>query len=574
MRTRSLFWTFAGVFLLVLAAATVFQVVVSMAVLRPLQAQGVRDRAEQAIAGASQELAALSDIYDDQSVTRALAAHRLEGEAVLLAFRASDGHITLERRAEPALQRQIESLLAGSMSARAIVLSAYQGADRTDKRVGMRSPPRSGAEPPPPPPGDNRAPRAGPPPRPGEPGAPGARPSPPPRRDGPPPQDEPRPPREDQAPPPRDGASRAPLDRPTPARADGPRDLHVELLVRRPVVSGTLSLGDVVAIRTTTDSRPWSLPEARSLLLFLPFAVLASGGAGLFMVRMLVRRLRVLELLAARVTEGDLGARVVDSRSDEIGRLGERFNRMTERLATARAQLEDNDQQRRRLLADITHELATPLTSIRGYVETLLDPAVPTTPEERAAYLKDVLEEANRLDLLTGDLFDFVRLESGATPLSVQRLDWMALCRNTTRRFEPRFREAGLGLEWKGAPDDAWIRADGRRMEQVVENLLVNALKYVPAGGTVEVSLERIASPTGDRFRLALGDDGPGIAPEDLPRIFDRFYRADAVRSSSGSGLGLAIVQEIVRKHGGEVRAEARVPRGMKFIIEVPAPSA
>ena len=328
--------------------------------------------------------------------------------------------------------------------------------------------------------------------------------------------------------------------------------------------------GEVVAVRTTTDGGPWSLPESNSLLLFLPFAVLASGGAGLLMVRLLVRRLRALELLATRVTEGDLGARVVDPGPDEIGRLGERFNRMTERLAAARTQLEENDQQRRRLLADITHELATPLTSIRGYVETLLDPTVPTTPQERVTYLEDVLAEANRLDLLTGDLFDLVRLEAGTSPLTLQRLDWMALCRNTTRRFETRFRDAGLGLEWVGAQGEAWIRADGRRMEQVVENLLVNALKYVPAGGTIWLSLEHVPAKAGERFRLALSDDGPGIAPEHLAHVFERFYRADAVLSSSGSGLGLAIVQEIVRRHGGEVRAEARVPRGTTFVVEIP----
>ena len=166
---------------------------------------------------------------------------------------------------------------------------------------------------------------------------------------------------------------------------------------------------------------------------------------------------------------------------------------MTERLAEVREELRRADEQRSRLLADITHELSTPLTSIRGYVETLLDPAVPTSPEERAGYLRDVLEEALRLDLLIHDLFDLVRLEAGASALAPVRLDWAALCRNTTRRFEPRFREAGLTLRWEREPGEAWVRADGRRMEQVVENLLVNALRYVPAGGTVALSPRAVA---------------------------------------------------------------------------------
>jgi two-component system sensor histidine kinase BaeS len=344
--------------------------------------------------------------------------------------------------------------------------------------------------------------------------------------------------------------------------------MRMEALARRTVLREGAAVGEVVAIGPVGGpGRRW-LPEARAMLLFLPFAVLAAGVAGLLMVRILVRRLRALERLADRVTEGDLGARVEAGGLDEIGRLEERFNRMTARLAAAREELGRAESQRSRLLADITHELSTPLTSIRGYVETLLDPAVPTSPEERAGYLRDVREEALRLDLLIQDLFDLVRLEAGASALAPVHLDWAALCRHTTRRFEPRFREAGLALRWEREPGEAWVRADGRRMEQVAENLLVNALRYVPVGGTVVLSLDRVA---GDRFRLTVADDGPGIAPEDLPHVFERFYRADAVRSSGGSGLGLAIVREIVQRHGGQARAERAQPHGARFVVELPA---
>jgi two-component system sensor histidine kinase BaeS len=298
--------------------------------------------------------------------------------------------------------------------------------------------------------------------------------------------------------------------------------------------------------------------------------MLAAAAAALLMVRVLVKRLRALETVAARVAEGDLSARIETSGADEIGGLEERFNRMTERLAAARDAVDETDRQRRRLLADITHELATPLTSIRGYVETLLDPGVPVTVEERTGYLRDVLEEAQRLDLLSSDLLDLARLEAGAQPLKRVRLDWSALCQNAARRFEPRFREAGLRLEWIGTPPEAWVMADGRRMEQVIENLLVNALRYVPRGGTVRLGLDRVASAGGDRFRLAVSDDGPGIADQDLPHVFERFYRASHAREGTGSGLGLAIVREIVVRHGGEARAEHHAPRGARFVVELP----
>ena len=163
---------------------------------------------------------------------------------------------------------------------------------------------------------------------------------------------------------------------------------------------------------------------------------------------------------------------------------------------------------------------------------------------------------------------ELTRLESGAQALSRERLDWMALCRNTTRRFEPRFAEAGLKLAWTGPADEAWIDADGRRMEQVIENLLANALRYVPRGGTV--TLELAAAP-GSCFRLGVSDDGPGLAPDDLARVFERFYRARSPRAVEGSGLGLAIVREIVERHGGATRVERREPHGARFVIEMPA---
>jgi len=318
----------------------------------------------------------------------------------------------------------------------------------------------------------------------------------------------------------------------------------------------------------------------------------ASAFAGLVLVRLLVRRLRAMELLAARVAEGDLTVRIADRSGDEIGRLAEQLDRMTERLAAAREQLTENEVQRRQLFADITHELATPLTSIRGYAETLLDPGVPVSTEERTHYVRGLLDESRRMDLLIRDLFELARLEAGATQMTRESLDWAALCRNTIDRFQPRFQKAGLGLAWLGSANEAWISADGRRMEQVLENLLVNALRYVPPGGRVEVRLTSAPgggpavggpAPGGERgHRLTVSDDGPGIPGEEIPLAFARFYRGKgfarraggepgAARDPGGSGVGLAIVREIVERHGGTARAEANSPRGLAITIEIPS---
>jgi signal transduction histidine kinase len=325
----------------------------------------------------------------------------------------------------------------------------------------------------------------------------------------------------------------------------------------------------VVAVLLHRRRGLWPLPAHSSLLLFAPVAILFAGSAGLIIFRLLLRRLRRLENLASRVAAGDLTARVDDLGDDEIGRLGSRLNRMTEALAQARERLETVDSQRRRLLADISHELATPLTSIRGYTETLLDPDVPTDGDERETFLRYVLAEAERMDLLIQDLFELTRLEAGTGALQREVLDWGLLCRHTLQRYEDRFRKAGLTLRWRGESIEVPVLADGRRLEQVLENLLTNALRYVPAPGTVEVSL--IPARGHDGPCLEVADDGPGIPPAELPRIFDRFYRSQEVRGSRGTGLGLAIVQEVVSRHGGSVQALPREPRGVRFLIRLPA---
>ncbi len=359
-----------------------------------------------------------------------------------------------------------------------------------------------------------------------------------------------------------------------PNREGGPAPR--ELIVRRPVMRGSERLGEVVVVRPLWPRHGPSAWGSSTALLFVPIALVVSVVVGLLLVRVLVRRLRAIELLAARVAEGDLTVRIGDASGDEIGRLAERLDRMTERLLDARTHVEETEQQRRQLFADITHELATPLTSIRGYAETLLDPGVSVSDEERARYLRGVLEESRRLDRLIRDLFELARLEAGASPLALEPIDWTALCRNTAERFAPRFREAGLELHWQEPAAEAWIHADGHRMEQVLENLLVNTLRYVPAGGTVEASIARPAGRA-DRFRLVVSDDGPGLPDAERAHVFERFYRAagtrgaGAARDQGGSGLGLAIVREIVERHGGTIAAESRAPHGLTIVVELPA---
>lgn len=344
-------------------------------------------------------------------------------------------------------------------------------------------------------------------------------------------------------------------------------DRRHRVLAREPVVTAGVS-GELVAIAPRPRAGIWPAGAPPRLALFVPVALLVAGGAGLLLFRTFVRRLRALEILATRVAEGDLDARVDAPGRDEIGRLGAQLNRMTGRLAAARGRIAADDRTRRQLLADISHELATPLTSIRGFTETLLDSGVDLTDTERARYLSNVLDESKRLDALIQDILELTRLEAGAIELDIELIDWAALSRHTVERLAERFDAAGLSLEWVTGADDepAWVSGDGRRLEQVLENLLLNALRYVPAGGAVRVSVTR-----GERHhRLAVTDDGPGFPPGDLPHVFDRFYRSDATRSTPGTGLGLAIVKEITERHEGSVRAENGAGGGAVIVVELP----
>lgn len=361
-------------------------------------------------------------------------------------------------------------------------------------------------------------------------------------------------------------------------RIDRGPALHV--VARAPLVTTDGMSWEVIAVARDPRLFAWPIEWPAELprpgLLFLPVAALVAGGAGFALFRVLSRRLRRLEEHTERVASGDLSARIADPGSDELGRLGASLNAMTARLAEARLRVEEADGTRRRLLADVTHELATPLTSIRGYAETLLNPAVPMSEEERISALDAIRDEAARMDRLVQDVLDLARLEAGAAMLEPEEVDWTALCRAAMRRFEHRFRESALTLRWSDDPDGGAafgvapvgvvVRADARRLEQVIDNLLSNALRYVPAGGAVSVSIES----HGEFARLRVEDDGPGFPSIDLPHVFDRFYRADAARAAGGSGLGLAIVREIARQHGGVVRAENHSPHGARIDFEIP----
>ncbi len=370
------------------------------------------------------------------------------------------------------------------------------------------------------------------------------------------------------------------LRRGPPFRRRPPDDQHpppgrrplrrLQRLLSLEVVQNGEGVGTLTVYRPEPRLARGLVPPAdvsRRLLVSLPIALILSGLAGLWLLRTLLRRLRNLDALAERVTAGDLEATIEDTRGDELSDLAAKFNQMTRSLRQARQRLEGKNVERRALLADLSHELATPLTSIRGAAETLLNPAVTLAAADRERTLAGIVEESERMGVLVEELLELSRMESGAAELERSRLDWAALAGHTVERFQARFGEHGLGLDSVEPAEPAWVLADGFRLERALENLLVNALRYVPAGGRVRV---RLTSAVG-WHTLHVEDNGPGFAEEDLEHAFDRFFRGHRARAAGGSGLGLAIVEEIVRQHGGQALAANLPDGGATLQLRLPA---
>jgi histidine kinase len=227
------------------------------------------------------------------------------------------------------------------------------------------------------------------------------------------------------------------------------------------------------------------------------------------------------------------------------------------------AALQATERRRARLIAEVAHEMRTPLTTIEGYVEGMLDQVF----EPNEEVLTSVAEEAARLQRLASDLSELSRAEEGALTLNLQRVDLGALAAACAERLRPQYDDKHVHFEVRSGPT-APVDADPDRVTQVLTNLLGNALTYTPAGGRVVVTSGR-----DDRWAVvAIADSGVGLAPEDLELVFDRFYRvAGSVRAADGSGIGLTIARGIARAHGGDVRAASEGPgRGTTFTLNLP----
>jgi signal transduction histidine kinase len=305
---------------------------------------------------------------------------------------------------------------------------------------------------------------------------------------------------------------------------------------------------------------PGGPPFSRVVRELGPTMGLVGGGVlavGMAVVTFIVfgpvrKRLRDVQDATERLGTGDLTARAPEGGGDEVAAVARSFNRMADEL-TARAQaLERSDTARRQLLADVSHELMTPLTAMRGYIETLTMSELDIDAATRQRYLDIVNEETHRLERIIGDLLDLARLEGAATAMRKDSVDVGALFERVAKRHERDVRARGIDLVREVRPGAERVAGDPDRLEQALQNLAANALRHTPDGGTLRLT----ADGTEAGVRITVRDSGPGIAPQHLPLIFERFYKVDVSRKATGgSGLGLSIVKAIVERHGGTIVA-------------------
>ena len=311
-----------------------------------------------------------------------------------------------------------------------------------------------------------------------------------------------------------------------------------------------------------------AIPRELGQLLSLPSTLLLIGAA--IVVAMVLfyparRRLGALERAAQRLGGGDLTARAPQKGGDEIARVAAAFNRMADELETRDAALRTSDALRRQMMADVSHELKTPLTAMRGYIETLRMPEVVLDADRRGRYFETIDRETRRLERIVKDLLDLARYEHGGVVLQKRVFDIERLFQNVAGRHEREAQTRGvtIGIHVDAQADQ--VVADPDRVEQAIENLVGNALRHTPSGGTITLG----ASQADGVATLTVSDTGAGIAPEHLPHVFERFYKGDPARAaeSTGSGLGLSITKAIVDRHGGTISVTSEPGRTVFTIV-------
>jgi signal transduction histidine kinase len=301
--------------------------------------------------------------------------------------------------------------------------------------------------------------------------------------------------------------------------------------------------------------------------ILLVFATGIAAAVGFFLSTAITDRIDTLNRAAEHIAQGEFQTRVRVEGRDELAQLARSFNAMAEQLELAQAKQRELDTLRRDLVAWVSHDLRTPLTSIRVMLEALADGMVDDS-EMVQRYYRAAQQDIRSLSQLIDDLFEVSQIDAGGLKLEVAANSIGDLISDTIEQFAETARRQGVQLTGSLQPGTDPVHMDAARIGRVLANLTANALRHTSEGGQITIT----ACRTSAGVEVAVADTGEGIYPEDLPYVFDRFYRGEKSRSraTGGSGLGLAIARGLVEAHGGRIRAESEFGHGARFVFGLP----
>ena len=308
-----------------------------------------------------------------------------------------------------------------------------------------------------------------------------------------------------------------------------------------------------------------------SALIILLTALLAALTGGLVVFALQTRRLRVLGNVMRRYAgesgDGRQAIRYLGNTHDEIDVLGQQFNSMADKITSHIRKLKQMDDARREMVANISHDLRTPLTTMRGYLETLQLKHAELSSEDQQQYLQTVLSHSQQLGRMVEELFELARLDSCESVVFSEPFSMCELVQDVTQKFQLRAHKKSIQLNASLNPGAPLVYGDIAMMQRVLENLLENGLRHTPAGGSIHVGVDVDSG----NVIVQVADTGCGIPAEDVPRIFDRFYQQDKNRSASNSaGLGLANVKRILDLHGSVIKVSSELEKGTTFSFRIP----
>lgn len=322
------------------------------------------------------------------------------------------------------------------------------------------------------------------------------------------------------------------------------------LTVMRPILTSEGEMLGVIFFHYDMTGVNSSIRSTLSTIaLIFGIAIVLSVPLVMLLVKSITNPLSHMTDVVKDFTKGNFSRRVrlKEGGTDEVHNLGATFNTMADELNTL-------EEARRSFVANVSHELRSPLTSMRGFLEAMLDDTIP--PEDTNTYLGIVLDENRRMTVMVNDLLDLARIESGQYKITPSVFDMNELIRRTVITFEARVDAKNLGVEITLEEEPVWVEADSTRIAQVLHNLLDNAVKYTPDSGTLGIE----CTPERHVIRVKVKNSGPGIPEEDVPHVFDRFYKAEKAHTpsgTSGTGLGLSIAKLILDQHGQEIKVSS-----------------